>query len=228
MDNQGNHVAYIDMVGVATACWGLTGKDMHGNRIVPGTKYTQQECETTLVKDLKKFNDTVNKAVTVEMKPYEEIAYTSLAWNIGTAAFSNSTLVKKLNAGDREAACKGILDWNRATFSSHGAKTQIKNGEKCTVKKDGNYSCTVRGLTNRRIQENRVCLGKDQQANEALEALERTKTPLETSEKEKEGVSEDIPIKDVTEPLKPSELPVQPKVLEGCKIKFLGICFKRS
>ena len=83
----------------------------------------------------------------------------------------------------------------------------------------------VRGLTNRRLAENKVCLGKDQQVNEALKALERIKTPLETHEKEKEGVSEAVPIKDVIEPLKPNE---QHGVAEGCKIKFLGICFKRS
>ena len=83
----------------------------------------------------------------------------------------------------------------------------------------------VRGLKNRRLAENKVCLGKDQQVNEALKALERIKTPLETHEKEKEGVSEAVPIKDVVEPLKPNE---QHGVAEGCKIKFLGICFKRS
>lgn len=234
MDNQGNHIAYIDMVGVVTACWGLTGKDMYGNKIVPGTKYTQQECETTLVKDLKKFNDTVNKAVTVEMKPYEEIAYTSLAWNIGTGAFSNSTLVKKLNAGDREAACKGILDWNRATFPSRGAQTQIKNGEKCTVKKDGNYSCTVRGLTNRRNHEYKVCIGEDEAVNNALKELEAFKKPSEAIKDER---SELPPIPVETNAPSPSEsvpevLPSYeasvPLTIPECRWKFFNVCLKRD
>lgn len=210
MDNQGNHVAYIDMVGVATACWGLTGKDMHGNRIVPGTKYTQQECETTLVKDLKKFNDTVNKAVTVEMKPYEEIAYTSLAWNIGTAAFSNSTLVKKLNAGDHSGACKELLRWNKA-----GGKE-------------------VRGLTNRRNHEFEVCEGKDAKVNAALKELEAFKKPSEAIKDER---SELPPIPVETNAPSPSEsvpevLPSYeasvPLTIPECRWKFFNVCLKRD
>lgn len=210
MDNQGNHVAYIDMVGVATACWGLTGKDMHGNRIVPGTKYTQQECETTLVKDLKKFNDTVNKAVTVEMKPYEEIAYTSLAWNIGTAAFSNSTLVKKLNAGDHSGACKELLRWNKA-----GGKE-------------------VRGLTNRRNHEYKVCIGEDEAVNNALKELEAFKKPSEAIKDERSELpptpvetnapssSESVP-----EALPSYEASV-PLTIPECRWKFFSICLKRD
>ncbi len=210
MDNQGNHVAYIDMVGVATACWGLTGKDMHGNRIVPGTKYTQQECETTLVKDLKKFNDTVNKAVTVEMKPYEEIAYTSLAWNIGTAAFSNSTLVKKLNAGDHSGACKELLRWNKA-----GGKE-------------------VRGLTNRRNHEYKVCIGEDEAVNNALKELEAFKKPSEAIKDER---SELPPIPVETNAPSPSEsvpevLPSYeasvPLTIPECRWKFFNVCLKRD
>ena len=210
MDNQGNHVAYIDMVGVATACWGLTGKDMHGNRIVPGTKYTQQECETTLVKDLKKFNDTVNKAVTVEMKPYEEIAYTSLAWNIGTAAFSNSTLVKKLNAGDHSGACKELLRWNKA-----GGKE-------------------VRGLTNRRNHEYKVCIGEDEAVNNAIKELEAFKKPSEAIKDER---SELPPIPVETNAPSPSEsvpevLPSYeasvPLTIPECRWKFFNICLKRD
>lgn len=189
-----NH-AYKDMVGVVTICMGET------KGVKMGDYRTDKECEESLVKELTAYNKAMRKHVKVELKPYEEVAYTSFVWNLGETNFKNSTLLKKLNQGDHEGACNELLKWNQA-----GGKV-------------------VKGLTNRRIQENRVCLGKDQQVNEALASLERTKTPLETSEKEKEGVSEAIPIKDIVEPLKPNE---QPEVPEGCKIKFLGICFKRS
>ena len=190
--------AYKDIVGVATICFGET------KGVKMGDYRTDEQCEESLSKELAVYNQAMKKHVKVELKPYEEVAYTSFVWNLGETNFKNSTLLKKLNQGDHEGACNELLKWNQA-----GGKV-------------------VKGLTNRRIQENKVCLGKDPQVNEALASLERAKTPPEASEKEKEGVSEVVPIKDVVEPLKPSELAVQPKVPEGCKIKFLGICFKRS
>ena len=38
----------------------------------------------------------------------------SLTFNIGTIAFKNSTLLKKLNAGDRVGAADQFLVWNKA------------------------------------------------------------------------------------------------------------------
>lgn len=187
--------AYKDIVGVVSICRGET------KGVKMGDYRTDEECDESTIKELTKYNKAMLKYIKVPLSPYEEVAYTSFVWNLGETNFKNSTLLKKLNQGDHEGACNELLKWNQA-----GGKV-------------------VKGLTNRRIQENKVCLGKDQQVNEALEALERTKTPLETFEKEKEGVSEAIPIKDVAEPLKPNE---QHEVPEGCKIKFLGICFKRS
>ena len=151
-----NH-AYKDIVGVASICFGET------KGVKMGDYRTDKQCEESLSKELTVYNKAMMKHVKVELKPYEEVAYTSFVWNLGETNFKNSTLLKKLNQGDHEGACKELLNWNQA-----GGKV-------------------VKGLTNRRIQENKVCLGKDQQVNEALEALERTKTPLETSEKEKEG-----------------------------------------
>ena len=187
--------AYKDIVGVATICFGET------KGVKMGDYRTDEQCEESLSKELAVYNQAMKKHVKVELKPYEEVAYTSFVWNLGETNFKNSTLLKKLNQGDHEGACNELLKWNQA-----GGKV-------------------VKGLTNRRSQENKVCLGKDTQVNEALASLERAKTPLEASEKEKEGVSEAVSIKDVVEPLKPNE---QPDVPEGCKIKFLGICFKRS
>ena len=214
--------AYKDIVGVATICFGET------KGVKMGDYRTDEQCEESLSKELAVYNQAMKKHVKVELKPYEEVAYTSFVWNLGETNFKNSTLLKKLNQGDHEGACNELLKWNKVTVSYKEVAVYTKRGEQCVDLGSGKFSCTVKGLTNRRLGENKVCLGKDQQVNEALEALERAKTPPEASEKEKEGVSEVVPIKDVVEPLKPSELAVQPKVPEGCKIKFLGICFKRS
>lgn len=213
-----NH-AYKDIVGVATICMGET------NGVKMGDYRTNEQCEESLSKELSVYNKAMLKHVKVELKPYEEVAYTSFVWNLGETSFKNSTLLKKLNQGDHEGACNELLKWNKVTVSHKEVASYTKRGEQCADLGKGKFSCTVKGLTNRRGGENKVCLGKDPQVNEALASLERAKTPLETSEREKEGVSEAIPIKDVVEPLKPNE---QHGVAEGCKIKFLGICFKRS
>ena len=83
----------------------------------------------------KKYAASVRRCVTVPLYQHEFDAYVSLTYNIGGGAFCGSTLVKKLNAGDYAAACEQILSWNRA------------NGK------------PLRGLTQRRQQEYKKCLG---------------------------------------------------------------------
>lgn len=219
--------AYRDMVGIPTICYGFT----HGVKM--GDYYTDDQCDKQLVEELSKFNDTVNNAIKTEMKPYEEIAYTSLAWNIGQGAFSNSTLVKKHNSGDRVGACREILKWNRATFSPKSAQTQIKNGEHCSLKKDGNFSCTVKGLTNRRMHEYRVCIGEDSEVDSALQALNAGEKPAGekpsiTFEKESEVVDlSSLEIEDTASYSPAIEAPAVPEV-GACKWKFFNICLKRE
>jgi lysozyme len=59
----------------------------------------------------------------------------SLSYNIGTGAFCNSTLVKKLRTYDYEGACKEILRWDKF------------KGE------------PLKGLTHRRQREYKLCMG---------------------------------------------------------------------
>ena len=236
-NTQGKHVVYKDMVGVSTACWGQTGKDLTGRVPVLGKTYTQSECEEWFSKEVSTYHTNMKRHVKVELKPYEEIAYTSFVWNVGETGFKNSTLLKKLNSGDSLAACKEILNWNKATFSVRGARTQIRNGEKCTAKPDGNMSCTVKGLTNRRNQEYRTCIGEDKAVNEALHALNLAQKPLETLEIKSEGVDEAEAEKALVEPLNEEqeasknthevtavqEVPQQ----VACSFKIFGICFQK-
>ena len=173
VNEKGQHIAYVDIVGVPTTCWGLTGKDMHGNQIKKGNKYTQQECEESLVKELTSYNQSMKKYVKVPLSPGEEIAYTSFVWNLGETNWRNSTLLKKLNSGDRDGACAQLLLWNKSTFNNLGAISQQKNGEQCTQNKNGSYSCTVKGLTNRRQDEYKTCMGKNSDVNVAIKELSR-------------------------------------------------------
>jgi lysozyme len=64
--------------------------------------------------DLKKFEAAVNNAVTVPLNQNQFDALVSLAYNIGTNAFSKSTLVKKLNANDIRGAADQFDVWVNA------------------------------------------------------------------------------------------------------------------
>lgn len=213
-----NH-AYKDIVGVATICFGTT------KGVKMGDYRTDEQCEESLVSELTAYNRAMKKHVRVELEPYEEIAYTSFVWNVGETNFKNSSLLKKLNAGDREGACRGLMDWNKVTVPDSKTAQAYKNrGESCTVKKDGKYSCTVKGLTNRRSHEMNVCLKKDSEVNEALRQFNAVKTVPEALENTSEGVDESEVNKELPSAISPTiSLPAN-----DCRWKFFNICLRRT
>ena len=157
--------AYRDMVGIPTICAGYTiGVKM-------GDYKTDEECEEILAKELTHFNSEMKKPVKVPLPEHMEVAYTSLVWNIGIGAWNNSTLLKKLNNREYEEACKQILRWNKVTVSPTQASAYQKRGEVCTQLPSSNFSCTVKGLTNRRTDEYKVCMGENADVNKALQEL---------------------------------------------------------
>lgn len=91
-----------------------------------------------LEKDVRVAEEAVKSCVTVPLYPHEYSAYVSLAYNIGGKAFCDSTLVKKLNAGDYRGACEEIKRWHFA-----GGKS-------------------LKGLVDRRADEYRRCIGEVQ------------------------------------------------------------------
>ena len=223
--------AYLDMVGIATVCRGET------KGVKLGDYRTDEQCDESTVKELNNYHKTMLKYVKVPLTPYEEIAYTSLIWNIGENGFRNSkSVLGNLNAGNHSAACRGILDWNKATFSPRTAQIQIKNGETCTVKdaKKGEYLCTVRGLTNRRNHEYEVCEGRDAKVNAELKELEALKKPSEAIKDERSELPP-IPI-ETNAPSPPESVPEVlpsyeasvPLTIPECRWKFFNVCLKRD
>jgi GH24 family phage-related lysozyme (muramidase) len=63
--------------------------------------------------DLERFERAVNAAVKVPVSQGEFDALMSLAFNIGTAGFASSSVVRYLNAGKRRAAADAFLLWRR-------------------------------------------------------------------------------------------------------------------
>jgi len=122
-------VAYRDIAGVLTICAG------HTRGVQPGDTATMQECRALLNEEAQEYWDEVDRLVIPPMKPREQIAFTSLAYNIGLDAFARSTLLVRANAGQMLAACNEILRWVHA-----GGKI-------------------VPGLVKRRKAEHDICIG---------------------------------------------------------------------
>lgn len=86
--------AYKCQAGVWTIGVGHTGKD-----VKPNMKITKEKSRELLKTDLKRFEDVVNISIKVTLKQHQFDALVSLAFNIGTNAFANSTVVKRINVG---------------------------------------------------------------------------------------------------------------------------------
>jgi lysozyme len=121
--------AYRDIVGVLTIGFGTTEGVKTGDTITP-VKALQRK-----LADVQKFEGALKSCVKVPLHQHEYDAFISLAYNIGSRAYCNSSLVKKLNAGDYAGACHEILRWNKA------------GGQ------------VVRGLALRREREFKQCMG---------------------------------------------------------------------
>lgn len=136
-NKEGYHQVYKDVVGIPTACYGQTGRDLYGKQIRMGDTYTEQECLIMLGNTVKKFEQAVDRHVkTPYASPYQKAAFISFTYNVGEGAFAKSTLLRKKNAGDDVGACEELSRWKYA-----GGKV-------------------VKGLENRRENERKWCLGQ--------------------------------------------------------------------
>lgn len=122
---------------VPTYGYGTTRKP-DGSSVKMGEKTTPTRALVDLLRDASKFEQAVKRCAPVPMHPWEFQAYVSFTYNVGESAFCNSTLVKKLKAFDYDGACKELLKWDK-----------VKGVQ-------------VRGLTNRRQAEYKMCMGEDQ------------------------------------------------------------------
>ena len=105
--------AYDDGVGVWTIGFGTTAYP-NGIKVKKGDTCTEAQAKAYMAHDLKKFESAVNNAVTVPLNQNQFDALVSLAYNIGTNAFSGSTLVKKLNSNDIRGAADQFDVWVNA------------------------------------------------------------------------------------------------------------------
>lgn len=102
---------YKDSVGVFTIGVGHTKAAGGLNPELYSGTLTIQEVIDLLRKDIAKYEAAVAKAVKVPLKQHEFDALVSFHFNTG--AIAKASFVKKLNAGDRAGAMKGIMDWRK-------------------------------------------------------------------------------------------------------------------
>ena len=127
--------AYLDTIAsppVWTICYGET------EGVRAGEVRTMAQCEVGLRRGIIRYRNGLHRhfePVTIQRRltPERDAAFVSLSWNAGVAAIGRSTATRRLNAGDIRGACEAIGWWNKA-----GGRV-------------------VRGLVNRREDEQRLC-----------------------------------------------------------------------
>lgn len=128
------HCAYLDIVGVPTACFGET------QGIKLGDRFTDRQCREMLDRRLSddyraglhRYFTTVT--IATRLTPERDAAYVSLAYNVGIRGAGRSTATRRLNAGDIAGGCQALTWWNKA-----GGRV-------------------VRGLVRRRSEEYTLCM----------------------------------------------------------------------
>lgn len=88
--------------------------DVDGVPVQPGMVITMRKAEELLRQGISSYEETLNKVIKVPVTQAQFDAMLSLAWNIGTRAFSTSTLLRLLNQKDYAGAAEQFLRWNRA------------------------------------------------------------------------------------------------------------------
>jgi lysozyme len=129
--------AYLDMVGVPTACDGLTS--YRGKKIEIGDRFTEEQCATMLEEELVTHAEGVMQctpglALTIPRRDNARFAAVSGAYNYGVPLYCRSTARARFNSGQIGAACEALTWFNKA-------------GKK-----------VVPGLVKRRAREHAVCV----------------------------------------------------------------------
>jgi lysozyme len=112
--------------------------------VVPDKTYTQTECDQLFAKDIKAADDALLRlTLPLELNEGEHAAYLSFIYNVGEGNFTQSTLRKKLLAGDRLGACDELIH----ACGKYGCNGWV-------------YSHDIKwpGLVTRRNEEHAMCI----------------------------------------------------------------------
>lgn len=131
-------IPYRDIGGVWTACAG----DTHD--VDPTHKYSPEECQQRLVKQLEAHNDGLLNCLPElgEAPDHVHAAMLDLGYNVGVNAVCKSSISRKVKAKDYPSACETISEFR---FAAH---------KDCADRANGCY-----GIYKRRQWERAMCDG---------------------------------------------------------------------
>lgn len=102
-------VAYRDIVGVPTVCYGET------RGVQMGDRYTKQECEDMLRKSVAEYYTKLEPCMTNKSIPVGvQASLLELAYNVGVSATCKSTMMRLANQGNYKQACNELDKWVKA------------------------------------------------------------------------------------------------------------------
>jgi len=103
--------------------------------VKPGDTITPPRALIRLLADANEYEKAVKRCAPVPMYQHEYDAMIAVTYNIGPSAFCGSSMARRLMSGDYKGACEAILMWDKYRGKP------------------------LRGLTNRRQAEYRLCMG---------------------------------------------------------------------
>ena len=106
------YTPYRDPAGILTVCEGVTGAD-----VVAGKRYTRAECDALRDKHVAIAEASVRRLIVGydELNTWQQAALIDFTYNVGSNALANSTLRRKINAGDIAGGCHELARWVYAT-----------------------------------------------------------------------------------------------------------------
>lgn len=110
-----------------------------------GDTITPPQALARALTDVQQFEGALKQCVTVPLAQHEYDALVSFSYNVGSREFCQSTLVRKLNAGDYAGACSELLRW------------RFFKGKDCALPANARL---CGGLVTRRQAEYRQCIGE--------------------------------------------------------------------
>ncbi|WP_414160753.1 lysozyme [Serratia sp. BNK-12] len=105
--------AYQDSVGVWTIGYGWT-QPVDGKKIGPDMVIDQATANRLLKCGVVQYEQGVNQLVKVKITQGQFDALVSFAYNLGLRSLSTSTLLRKLNASDKQGASNEFGKWVNA------------------------------------------------------------------------------------------------------------------
>jgi len=194
---------YLDPVGIWTIGWGHAipapgGGWLRGaanaaaaRALYPGG-ITKAQAEALLRGDLVDTGRDVERLVTVDLDDAQFGALVSFTFNLGAGSLGQSTLLRKLNAGDVAGAADQFLAWNKGRV----------NGQLVVLP----------GLARRRIAERALFLGEDWRGGGQVRGAAKPKAVKPVVRRAAKKAAKKAPKAAVKAAVKKTEKPVAKKL----------------